>query len=86
MIKDWDWVFTEEQIEVMTYLITRLHPFPQVLWQLAKSRAGIHDDAIELNEDIYSLSAEGHRIQYRQNIWERTFIVEVLEKRRSLQT
>lgn len=80
MIKNWEWVFTDEQIEVMTYLITRRHPFPKVLWQLAESRAGIHDDAIELSEDIYSLTAEGYRIQYIRDIWERKFVVDTLVK------
>lgn len=80
MIRDWEWVFTGEQIEVMTYLITRWHPLPKVLWELSKSRAGIHDAAIEISEDIYSLTVGGYRIQYKRLIWERKFIVELLQK------
>ena len=80
MNSDWVWEFTDEQIEVVTYLITRYHPCPMVLWQLAKCRAGIHDDALELSEDIYSLTAEGYRIQYRRDIGQRKFLVELLDK------
>lgn len=80
MIEDWEWVFSAEQIELMTYLITRRHPLPQTLWRLSRSRAGIHDDAVEVGEDIYELTAEGYRIQYKRLIWERKFVVEFLQK------
>ncbi|MEZ4712003.1 MAG: hypothetical protein R3A44_32755 [Caldilineaceae bacterium] len=83
MIEDWRWVFNAEQIEIMTHLITRRHPFPQVLWQLSRSRAGIHDDAVEIDEDLYELTAQGYRIQYRRLIWERIFVVAILQKAES---